>query len=131
MRFVASIKSTAKLDDTTLSPKVRAFNSVLNTSCTFYEFEVGIGCMGIIEMSFADISAIIGKAIVERGWVKDKDLVHYKLHSEIDHRHAEEFFSVVEKSWDDPQKQYFIKQGLELGAYVFDRMYKDLLTVSH
>ena len=128
-KFLASIKSTAKLDNTTLSPQVRAFNSVLTTSCTFDELEVGIGCLGIIEMAFADISAIIGKAVVERGWVKDKDLVHYKLHSEIDRRHAEEFFRVVEKSWDDPQKQYFIKQGLELGAYTFDRMYKDLLTV--
>jgi pyrroloquinoline-quinone synthase len=128
-KFLGSIKSNVKLDDVTLSPQIRAFNSVLTTSCTFDEIEVGIGCMGIIEMAFADISAIIGKAVVERGWIKQEELVHYKLHAEIDHRHAEEFFRVVEKHWDDTKKQYFIKQGLELGAYIFDRLYKDLLDV--
>ncbi|MCF8462662.1 MAG: iron-containing redox enzyme family protein [Rickettsiaceae bacterium] len=128
-KFLSSIKSTAKLDDITLSPQIRAFNSVLTTSCTFDEIEVGIGCMGIIEMAFGEISAIIGKAILERGWIKQEELVHYKLHAEIDYRHAEEFFRVVEKHWDDPKRQYFIKQGLELGAYIFDQLYKNLLDV--
>ncbi len=59
----------------------------------------------------------------------DKNLLHYKLHAEIDTRHAEEFFCVVERSWNDPTKQYFIKQGLELGAYVFNRLYRDLLVL--
>lgn len=80
-------------------------------------------------MAFADISAIVGKAVVERGWIADKDLVHYNLHSEIDHRHAEEFFKVIEESWEDSQKRHFIKQGVELGAYIFDRLYKDPLSV--
>lgn len=128
-KFLASINSTSTLEDLTLSAPVRAFNSVLTTSCTFDELEVGISCMGIIEMAFADISAIIGKAVVERGWVSEKDLVHYKLHAEIDTRHAEEFFCVVERSWDDTNKQHFIKQGLELGAYIFDRLYRDLLAL--
>ena len=126
-QFLKSIQSTAKLDDMTLSPQIRAFNSVLTTSCTFDEIEVGISCIGIIEMAFADISSIIGKAVVERGWIKKEELVHYKLHAEIDRRHAEEFCRMVEGYWDDPKKNYFIKQGLELGAYIFDRMYKDLL----
>jgi pyrroloquinoline-quinone synthase len=54
-------------------------------------------------------------------------MVHYNLHAKIDERHAEEFFAVVEPCWDDPKRRYFIIQGLELGAYIFDRLYRDLL----
>jgi pyrroloquinoline-quinone synthase len=125
--FLASIGGVAEPDNLILSPPLRAFNSVLTASCTFDELEVGICCMGVIEMAFADISALIGKAVVDRGWVGAHELVHYRLHAEIDHRHAEEFFRIVERSWEDPQRQYFIKQGLELGVYILDRLYRDLL----
>ncbi len=110
-----------------LQPAVRAFNSVLTTSCVLDELEVGVACMGIIEYAFAGISALIGKTIVERGWIPPERLVHYKLHAEIDERHAEEFFAVIEPAWDDARKRYFIEQGLSLGAYIFDRLYRDLL----
>jgi hypothetical protein len=33
---------------------------------------------------------------------------------------------VVEPLWDAEPRRYFITQGLELGAYVFDRLYRDL-----
>lgn len=108
------------------SAPLRAFNSVLTASCVLDEVEVAIGCMGIIEYAFAGISARIGKAVVARGWVSDERLVHYKLHAEIDERHAEEFFAVVEPRWDDPARRYFIEQGLDLGAYLFDRLYRDM-----
>src|SRR5262249_29780580 len=65
-------------------PALRAFNSVLTASCVLDELEVGVGCMGIIEYAFAGISAAIGKAVVERGWVDADRLVHYKLHAAID-----------------------------------------------
>jgi pyrroloquinoline-quinone synthase len=117
----------AKLDELTLWPAVRAFNSVLTASCVLDELEVAIGAMGIIEYAFADVSAVIGKAVVDRGWVSEVELVHYKLHAEIDKRHAAEFFAVVEPGWDDPRRRYYIEQGLALGAYVFDRLYRDLL----
>jgi pyrroloquinoline-quinone synthase len=81
--------------------------------------------MGIIEYSFADISAMIGRAVVERGFVQAGDLVHYKLHAEIDKRHAQEFFAVVESNWEN--RQYQIEQGLRLGVYIFDRLYSDML----
>ncbi len=81
--------------------------------------------MGIIELAFADISAIIGKAVIDRNWVKEEDFVHYKLHAEIDARHSEEFFCVIEKSWDEPKRLHYIKQGLEFGAYIFDRLYRN------
>lgn len=107
-------------------PAVRAFNGVLTASCVLDELEVGIGCMGVIEQSFARISASIGSGAVKRGWVKAEQLVHYKLHAQIDERHAEEFFAVIEPLWDKPGRRYFIEQGLDLGVYAFDRLYKDL-----
>jgi pyrroloquinoline-quinone synthase len=105
---------------------LRAFNSVLTAACVLDELEVGVGCMGIIEYAFAGISAIIGKAVVDRGWVSADRLVHYKLHAQIDERHAEEFFAVIEPGWNEERRRYYIEQGLELGAYIFDRLYRDL-----
>ncbi len=115
-----------KLEGMSVSPALRAFNSVLTAACVLDELEVGVGCMGIIEYAFAGISAAIGKAVVERGWVPADKLVHYKLHAEIDERHAEEFFAVVEPLWDNERRRYYVEQGLELGAYIFDRLYRDM-----
>jgi pyrroloquinoline-quinone synthase len=114
------------LDDLIIWPEVRAFNSVLTAACVLDELEVGVACMGVIEQAFAGISALIGRAVVERGWVPAERLVHYNLHAEIDERHAEEFFAVVEAGWRDGSRRYFVEQGLELGAHVFDRLYRDL-----
>jgi pyrroloquinoline-quinone synthase len=126
-QFLKSIGSNPEhIKDQPLCPALRAFNSVLTASCVLDELEVGIACMGIIEYAFADISAIIGKAVVQNGWIEKDQLVHYKLHADIDERHAEEFFAVIEPQWDEVQHRYYIEQGLELGAYIFNRLYKDL-----
>lgn len=115
-----------KLDGMPIWPALRAFNSVLTASCVLDELEVGVGCMGIIEYAFAGISAVIGKMVVQQGWVAADRLVHYKLHAAIDERHAEEFFAVIEPFWGEECRRYYIEQGLELGAYIFDRLYRDM-----
>jgi pyrroloquinoline-quinone synthase len=126
-RFLATLGCPVdKSKETPIWPAVRAFNSVLTCACVLDELEVSVGCMGIIEYAFAGISAIIGNAVVERGWIPKDKLVHYTLHAEIDSRHAEEFFAVIELGWDNPMRRYFIQQGLELGAYIFDRLYRDM-----
>lgn len=126
-RFLRSIGSEPdKIETCPLSPALRAFNSVLTCACVLDELEVGVACMGIIEYAFAGISATIGEAVVRRGWVQQEKLVHYALHAQIDERHAEEFFAVIEPQWEDPARRYFIDQGLELGAYAFNRLYLDL-----
>jgi pyrroloquinoline-quinone synthase len=130
-RFLASINADVDaLDAIELWPEVRAFNSVLTASCVLDAVEVGVGCMGIIEHAFAGISATIGNAVVARGWVKPEHLVHYKLHAQIDERHADEFYAVVEPHWNDASRRYLIIQGLQLGAYIFDRLYRDLFEKS-
>ncbi|HAA73029.1 MAG TPA: hypothetical protein DCE55_28075, partial [Planctomycetaceae bacterium] len=112
-RFLKSIGSdVTPLEDQSqwsLWSPVRAFNSCLTTSCVLDELEVGVACLGIQEYIFSDVSAIIGKAVVENGWVAADDLIHYKLHAEIDKRHAEEIFAVVEPKWES--HRYFIEQG--------------------
>lgn len=113
-------------DETSLWPEVRAFNTVLAGSCLLAELEVGIGCMGIIELAFASISVSIGSSVVRRRWVDPDNLTHYSLHAEIDERHADEFFRVIESSWDNPKRRYYIEQGLSLGAYVFKQLYESL-----
>ena len=118
-----------KLSSAAPHPALRAFNSVLTCSCVMDELEVGVACMGIIEQAFAGISATIGQAVVERGWIQRDKLVHYALHAQIDERHAEEFFAVIEPHWDEPARRYFIERGLELGAFVFDRLYRDLHSI--
>jgi pyrroloquinoline-quinone synthase len=125
-KFLSSLGGDVeKLPDLALSPEVRAFNSVLISACALDEWEVGVGCMGIIEYAFAGISDAIARGVVDRGWVAKEQLVHYTLHAELDWRHAEEFFFVVEGGWADARRRYLIEQGLELGAYAFDRLYRD------
>ncbi len=127
-RFLLSIDASPEtVEQEPLWPCVRAFNSVLSTACLLDELEVGIACMGIIEQAFAGISAVIGQNVVRLGWVAPQDLVHYKLHAEIDERHAEEFFAVAAPAWENPARRYYVEQGLSLGAYVFHRLYRDLL----
>ena len=106
---------------------MRAFNSILTTACVLDELEVGVACMGIIERAFAGVSATIGRAVVDRGWLTRERLIHYSLHAEIDVRHADEFFAVVEPAWEDEGRRYLIDQGLQLGAYALDRLYRDLV----
>ncbi len=130
-QFLHSIGTDpSTLDADTLWPCVRAFNSTLSSACLLDEIEVGIACMGVIEFAFAGISAVIGQSVVRNGWVTEENLVHYKLHAEIDERHAAEFFAVVAPLWEDPARRYYIEQGLELGAYIFNRLYQDLLATA-
>jgi pyrroloquinoline-quinone synthase len=82
--------------------------------------------MGIIAHAFAGVSATIGQEVVKRGWVAPTDLLHYRLHEQIDERHGTSSIAVIEARWKDPARCYFIEQGLELGAYAFNRLYTDL-----
>ena len=58
---------------------------------------------------------------------RDK-LVHYKLHAEIDKRHASDFFSVVVNDWTASDAgRHHVESGLSLGFYLFKRLYDDML----
>lgn len=110
-----------------LWPEVRAFNTVLVGAATLDDWEVGASVLGMIERMFADIAAHIGRSILRRGWLTEDRLIHYGLHAELDVRHSDDFFALLEPTWArDERGRYLIEQGLRLGGYVFDRMYRDL-----
>ena len=109
------------------SSTVRSFNLGLYGACAAEPTELAFATLGIIEYAFADISAEIGRTVVERGWVEPHDLVHYSLHAEIDRRHAAEFFDSVAPAWNTGgSSQNNVLNGLKLGLHLFDRLYVDL-----
>ncbi len=127
-QFLESIGGTSDAPATRQrGPAVHAFNATLMSACLTDDLRIGIACLGIIEYAFADLSAAIGKAVVDRGWVREEDLKHYKLHAEIDKQHAADFFDLLRPDWREHQGGTEIEQGLRLGAYAFDRLYRDLL----
>ena len=129
--FLTSLGSdVAKVHALRPAPAVHAFNSVLYSAGLLEELEVGIACLGAIEHAFAEISARIGSAVVERGWVESGDLKHYALHAELDQRHADEFFTLLERKWSDAETRERIERGLALGAHIFDRLYRELLKLA-
>lgn len=115
------------VDARALWPEVRAFNTALVGACVLDEYLVGVAVLGMIERMFADISQWIGSLVVERGFLQQDELVHYKLHAQLDVRHSADFFDVLAAPWAAGEgDRYAIRQGLELGGYLFDRLYRDL-----
>ena len=99
-----------------LWPEVRIFNTCLSGACVLDDYMVGVSMMGMIERMFCEISATIGKAIVQRGWLTKNNLIHYDLHAELDVKHAADFFDVVGQSYKESEdNRYYIEQGLGLG----------------
>lgn len=89
--------------------------------------ETAFSCLGVIEYTFADICELIGRKVVERGWIAKEDLVHYKLHAQIDKQHAADFFKVVEDAWNSGgSAKVAVEDGIALGLYLFNRLYVDL-----
>ena len=103
-------------------PEVRAFNLALLGACFGESPAFAYACLGAIEYAFADVSALIGTAVVDRGWIAAPDLVHYKLHAEIDKRHAAELFEEV-----DPDAPSDAEAGVQFGLHIFARLYSGLL----
>lgn len=104
---------------------VQAFNLALWGACAAESPGFALAALGMIEYAFADISALIGRRVVELGWVNSGDLVHYSLHAEIDKRHAAELFEAAEGAVRSGSPGTSILGGLEFGRYIFDRLYQD------
>ena len=127
-QFLASIGGRCPdLAGVPIGPAVHAFNCTLSGVCSTDEPSAGICCLGIIEQAFAGISALIATAVVQRGWVEQSALVHYALHAELDVQHADELFALAENQMDDARGRAAVRRGLELGAYAFHQLYKNLL----
>lgn len=116
-----------QIEQRALWPEVRAFNTTLIGCCALDDWEIGAGCLGIIERMFVGISKWIGTGIVKNGWLPAEEMVHYSVHEELDVRHSDDFFATLQPGFTaDARARYLIEQGLSLGAYTFDRLYRDL-----
>lgn len=124
-RFLETLGfSAGELSGSQPEPPVRAFNLALLGGCASESPGFALAALGMIEYAFADISALIGKRVVELGWVGSADLVHYSLHAEIDKRHAAELFEAAEATGEG---DLAIVGGLEFGRYIFNRLYIGLI----
>jgi pyrroloquinoline-quinone synthase len=115
-----------EIQETHLSPAIRIFNTVLIGTSTLEDYRIGVAMMGIIEYMFSDISGMIGRGILSNEWLKEDEMIHYDVHEVLDIRHSKDFFDVIEKDWNENEhNKYLIKQGLELGANIFNNLYKE------
>jgi pyrroloquinoline-quinone synthase len=128
--FLAFLEQLGATDHPTavgMRPAVHAFNTSLMGVCTQGELAVGVACLGVIEFAFATISSVIAQAVTDQCWVSADKLLHYNLHAELDIAHAGEFFQLVACEWEISSKQKLVEEGLQLGSYLFDRLYRDLI----
>ena len=104
-----------------LWPEVRAFNTLLVGACVLDNHVIGAGTLGIVEHMFADISGLIGRTLVARGFLAAEAMVHYDLHETLDVRHAKDFFAVLAAEWEKgDEARYRVEQGLRMGAMAFE-----------
>lgn len=116
-----------ELEARALWPEVRAFNTALTGLCSHDDVATGVAAMGMIEDLFSGFSARLGAGILGNGWLTRETLVHYGTHEVLDEEHAEEFYAIIRPVWESGARgRYQIEQGLELGAYIFTRLYRDL-----
>lgn len=106
---------------------VTAFNLALLGACGSQAPSFALAGLGMIEYAFADISALIGRRVVELGWVNADELVHYSLHAAIDKRHAAELFEAAEAAVLPGEPSFSISSGLEFGRYIFEQLYQHLI----
>jgi pyrroloquinoline-quinone synthase len=119
--------SNLDLDSLALWPEIRQFNTTLAGACVLDEYLIGAAMLGIIERMFCEISTMIGEGVVQRGWLSRNAMIHYNLHEEIDLKHSQDFFNVLQPAWDkDEENRYYIEQGLRLGATAFNLLYEGL-----
>ena len=106
---------------------IRIFNTTLSGVSVLDDFIIAVGVLGMIERMFSDISAWIGQGVIENGWLAPDEMVHYKLHQELDIKHSEDFFKILESPFQrSAENRYLIEQGLRLGATLFNNLYTGL-----
>lgn len=117
---------SAQVAHNEVTPSIQIFNTALKGIATFEDYRISAAVFSGIERAFVDISTLICKAIVNRGWLPVESITHYALHKELDIRHAEDFLAVVQDDWiNHPESREMIKHGVKLGAELFVRVYTD------
>jgi hypothetical protein len=108
-------------------PEVAKFNALLDDACSGAQILRGAAVMGIIEQMFATISGVIARDVVAQEWLTEGEMVHYALHEELDHQHAEDFFLLLDAGWQNGgAEKAAIIAGFEEGAAGFFALYDGL-----
>lgn len=119
--------SLAQVNLRGLWPEIRIFNTALAGATVLDDFLVGVGMLGVIERMFSEISSWIGNSVVRNGWIKESEMVHYKLHEQLDIRHSQDFFDILNGPFSkSAENKYHIEQGLRMGATLFNNLYYGL-----
>lgn len=119
--------SKEEINKRILWPEARMFIMAARGTCALDTYIVAAAFLGAIEFMFLSVAKWTEFGLVERGWLTDKDLLYYANHEKLDKKHAQNFFDLIEKRWDSSEvDKYYIKQGLLLGAFAFNDLYKHL-----
>jgi pyrroloquinoline-quinone synthase len=115
---------------TAMHPTVHSFNSVLAATCSFDEWEVGLACLGVVELGLARAFVRIDQAVVERAFVPGEEPSHFRLHGACHAKNADNFLLILNDSWRDKSRRDYVERGLALGAHVVDRLFGELLVIT-
>lgn len=117
----------SEIDKRALWPEARMFMMTARGTTALDSYVVAAGFLGAVECMFLSVAKWIEFGLVERGWLTDKDLLYYANHEKMDKKHAQNFFDLIDKPWNDSEvDKYYIKQGLLLGAFAFNDLYEHL-----
>lgn len=117
----------ASVDERALWPEVRTFNTALAGLCTLDDTLTALACLGMIEDLFDAIAPAIANAIVDRGFLRRDELVHYTAAEREQRSHAESFYEKLEGPYAvNARYAYMVEQGLDLGAYLLTNLYEGL-----
>ncbi len=118
--------SMSEIEKRALWPEVRAFNIAMTGLCMTDDPFTALAALGMIENIFEELSEELGRLIIMRGWLSADQLTHYSMDGGDQH-HADAFYGPLHEAYEtDPRYTYQIQQGLELGAYLFLRLYDGL-----
>ena len=122
-KWLQRLQSGSEID-LPLAPCIDSFNSALIGVCQADPVEKGICCLGIIEYMFSHISKTIAESVVQLNWISHQNLIHYNLHADLDVKHAQDLFEIVNKLPNSNLNTCL--EGIRLGSFIFARLFDDL-----
>lgn len=111
-----------------LVPCIDSFNSALMGVSQTDPVEKGICCLGIIEYMFSHISKLLAESVVQLHWISHQNLIHYNLHADLDIKHAQDLFEIVDKLPNSNIDSCL--EGIRLGSFIFARLFDDLFQLN-
>ena len=116
-----------EIDEKVSHPAIANFYSIIENTINNSSLETAIAMFGIIEDRYTEISSSIALSLVQNGWLKTSQLVHYENHQQLDIYHAELFYKLVRNKWKKEKSRLDIEKGLRKGNKVILDIYLDLV----